>query len=70
MGMMPSTAVMCCCSKVRETGVSESRLMGGEAGLVVVFRETVPVTGAEVIVKKRERCTCTKKKSIVSASEH
>ena len=35
--------------------------MGGEAGLVVVFRETV--TGAEVIVKKRERCTCTEKKS-------
>ena len=37
-----------CCSRVRGTGVDGICIMGGEAGLVVVFEETV--TGAEIIV--------------------
>jgi hypothetical protein len=45
-----ATAVMCCCSRVRGTGVDATCVveLGGEVGLVVMFGETA--TGAEVIV--------------------
>ena len=43
---MPSTAVICCCSRVRGTGVDGTCDLGGEEGPVVAFRVTVTVVGA------------------------
>ena len=45
---MPSTAVMCCCSRVRGTGVDGTCDVGGEEGPVVVFGVTVTGAGAVV----------------------
>jgi len=45
---MPSTAVMCCCSRVRGTGVEGTCDVGGEEGPVVALGATVTGTGAVV----------------------
>ena len=46
---MPSTAVMCCCSRVRGTGVDGTCDVGGEEGPVVALGVTV-LTGAGAVV--------------------
>ena len=47
-GMIPSMAVMCCCSRVRGTGVDGicGVGLGGEEGPVIVFGATVTGEGA------------------------
>jgi hypothetical protein len=40
-GTIPSTAVICCCSRVRGTGVNRTCDAGGEEGPVVAFGATV-----------------------------
>ena len=40
-GTMPSTAVICCCSRVSGTGVDGTCDEGGEEGPVVAFGATV-----------------------------
>jgi hypothetical protein len=45
-GTIPSTAVKCCCSRVRGAGVDGTCVMGGEERLVVMLGATVTGAGA------------------------
>jgi hypothetical protein len=45
-GTIPSTAVMCCCSRVRGAGVDGTCVVGGEEGPVVALGATVTGAGA------------------------
>ena len=48
-GTMPSTAVICCCSRVRGTGVDGTCDVGGEEGPVVAFGATVTGVGVRAV---------------------
>ena len=47
-GTIPSTAVMCCCSRVRGLGVDGTCVVGGEEGPVAAFG--VMVTGMAAVI--------------------
>ena len=51
---MPSTAVICCCSRVRGTGVDGTCVVGGEEGPAVAFA----VTTTGVVVGSGVGCFC------------
>jgi hypothetical protein len=50
-GTIPSTAVMCCCSRVRGTGVNGTCVVGGEEGPAAAFGVTVTGMAAVVVWK-------------------
>jgi hypothetical protein len=49
-GTIPSTAVMCCCSRVRGAEVDGTCVMGGEEEPVVALGATVKRAGAVHVV--------------------